>query len=305
MNINTVDLNLFLVFQAIYATRSVTLAGDRIGVSQSAISNALKRLRERFDDPLFVRTPNGMVPTAVATKLIEPIEEGLAKLRQAVDQTRKFEPISSTQLFRIAINDIGQLVLMPKLLAAARAVAPSVRFETIEVSPANCRQQMVDGRVDLSIGSWEPLGSGIYQQRLFEEGYVALLSKTHALSSDRISLDEYLAAEHIVYRPSGASNDALQTTLSDLHILAQRKVVLTAAHSLGLPAIVASSDLLLSLPQRLAEAMVHSQAGLRIAQLPFVVAPFPIRQQWHEQYHSDAGHQWLRRLVFDTFNDLA
>ena len=90
-----------------------------------------------------------MLPTAVAKKLIDPIEEGLARLSQAIDQTRDFVPRSSNQLFRIAINDIGQLVFMPRLLAVARTVAPQVRFETIEVAPANCRALLVDGLADL------------------------------------------------------------------------------------------------------------------------------------------------------------
>ncbi|MBI2724769.1 MAG: LysR family transcriptional regulator [Polaromonas sp.] len=304
MNINTVDLNLFLVFQAIYATRSVTLAGDRLGMSQSAVSNALKRLRERFDDPLFVRTPNGMVPSAVAAKLIEPVEEGLAKLNQAIDQSRRFDPATSNQLFRIAVNDIGQLVLMPPLLAKAQELAPHVRFETVEASPSNCRQLMVDGEIDMAIGSWQPLGTGIYQQRLFEEGYVALLSADHELKAEKLELPEYLDAAHIVYRPSGASYDALHSTLSELNVLDKRKVVLTAVHSLGLSTMVANSRLLLSVPERLALAMAASRTGLRIAQLPFDVPRFPIKQQWHEQRHADAGHQWLRRMVFDIFNDL-
>ncbi|MES2510354.1 MAG: LysR family transcriptional regulator [Pseudomonadota bacterium] len=304
MNINTVDLNLFLVFQAIYATRSVTLAGDRLGMSQSAVSNALKRLRERFDDPLFVRTPNGMVPSAVAIKLIEPVDEGLARLNQAIDQSRRFDPETSSQLFRIAVNDIGQLVLMPPLLARAQALAPKVRFETVEASPSNCRQLMVDGAIDLAIGSWQPLGAGVYQQRLFEEGYVALLSASHELQAPKIGIDAYLEAAHIVYRPSGASYDALHTTLADLNVLDRRKVVLTAVHSLGLSTMVANSRLLLSVPERLALAMTVSRTDLRIAELPFTVSPFPIKQQWHEQRHADAGHQWLRRMVFEIFNDL-
>ncbi|MDB5963631.1 MAG: transcriptional regulator, LysR family [Polaromonas sp.] len=304
MNINTVDLNLFLVFQAIHATGSVTLAGDRIGMSQSAVSNALKRLRERFGDPLFVRTPNGMVPTTVATRLIATVDEGIAKFRQAIDQVGQFDPTSSTQLFRIAINDIGQLVLVPKLLASARALAPGIRFETVEVTPGNCRQLMVDGKIDLAIGSWEPLGTGIYQQRLFSEGYAALLRADHPLQAETLRLEEYLSAEHIVYRPSGASYDALHNTLSDLNVLERRTVVLTAAHSLGLSTIVATSSLLLSWPDRLALAMAQSRGDLRIARLPFEVGPFPIKQQWHEQYHSDVAHQWLRRLVFECFNDL-
>ncbi|MES2413639.1 MAG: LysR substrate-binding domain-containing protein [Pseudomonadota bacterium] len=304
MNIHTVDLNLFLVFQAIYNTRSVTLAGDKLGMTQSAVSNALKRLRERFDDPLFVRTPSGMVPSALAAKLIEPIEEGLARFNHAIEQSRRFDPATSTQLFRIAVNDIGQLVLMPPLLAAARAQAPHVRFETVEVSPANCRQLLVDGQVDLAIGSWQPLGSGIYQQRLFVETYVALLAMDHPLQGDRLSMEDYLAAEHIVYRPSGASYDALQDTLAELDVVDQRKVVLTAAHALGLSALVTISGLLLSVPERLAVGMARSRTGMRVARLPFEVPPFPIKQQWHEQRHADAAHQWLRRLVFDQFNDL-
>ena len=126
MNINSIDLNLFLVFQAIYATRSVTLAGDRLGMTQSAVSNALKRMRERFNDALFVRTADGMVPTPVAERLIAPVEEGIACLAQAVDQGRTFEPETSSRTFRIAVNDIGQLVMMPELLSVARGVAPGV-----------------------------------------------------------------------------------------------------------------------------------------------------------------------------------
>jgi DNA-binding transcriptional LysR family regulator len=273
-------------------------------MTQSAVSNALKRLRERFNDPLFVRTPNGMVPTPLATRLIEPIDEGLTKLNQAIDQSRSFDPTSSTHLFRIAMNDVGQVVLLPPLLSAARRVAPRTRFETVEVSPANCRQLLVDGRVDLAVGSWQPLGSGIYQQRLFEESYVALLSIDHPLKSETLSLDDYLAADHIVYRPSGASYDALQDTLADLNVLDRRKVVLTAAHAMGLSSVVAGSSLLLSVPERLAQTMASPRTDLRIARLPFDVAPFPIKQQWHEQSQVDAGHQWLRRLVFELFNDL-
>jgi DNA-binding transcriptional LysR family regulator len=245
-----------------------------------------------------------MVPTALAKKLIDPIEEGLTKLTQAVSQTRQFDPATSSQLFRIAINDIGQLIFMPKLLATARTIAPGIKFETIEATPLSCRQLLVDGLADLAIGSWKPMGSGFFQQRLFEESYVALLSSEHHLKAEKIRINEYLAAEHIVYRPSGTSYDALQTKLSELNVLEQRKVVLTAAHSLGLSAIVASSGLLLSVPYRLAVAMANTRSDLRIAQLPFTVSPFPIRHQWHERSHADKSHQWLRHLVFEQFNDL-
>jgi DNA-binding transcriptional LysR family regulator len=304
MNINSIDLNLFLVFQAIYATRSVTLAGDRLGMTQSAVSNALKRMRERFNDALFVRSADGMVPTPVAERLIAPIEEGIACLVQAVDQGRTFEPETSSRIFRIAVNDIGQLVMMPELLSVARSVAPGVRFETVDVSMADARQRMLHGQIDIALGSWEPMGPSFYQQRLFDETFVVLMSKASPLGTrERIELEDYLAAEHIAYRPQGTTDSQLQQTLDRAGALDRRRVVLTAAHSLGLTSIVATSGLLLTAPARLAKAMVATRADLRSVDAPFEVRPFEIRQQWHERFHQDSGNRWLRELIFGLFHE--
>ncbi|BEP38734.1 LysR family transcriptional regulator (plasmid) [Variovorax sp. V59] len=304
MNINSIDLNLFLVFQAIYATRSVTLAGDRLGMTQSAVSNALKRMRERFNDALFVRSADGMVPTPVAERLIAPIEEGIACLVQAVDQGRTFEPETSSRTFRIAVNDIGQLVMVPELLSVARGIAPGVRFETVDVSVAEARQRMLHGQIDVALGSWEAMGPSFYQQRLFDETFVVLMSKASPLGTrERIALDDYLAAEHIAYRPQGTTDSQLQQTLERAGALDRRRVVLTAAHSLGLTSIVATSGLLLTAPARLAKAMVASRADLHSVEAPFEVRPFEIRQQWHERFHQDSGNRWLRELIFGLFHE--
>jgi len=303
MNLNTIDLNLLLVFQAIYNTRSVTLAGERLGLTQSAVSNALKRTRQRFDDPLFVRTIEGMVPTPLAQRLIGPIEEGLSHITQAIDRGRTFDPATSNRTFRIAINDIGQLVMMPRLLAQARAIAPGVRFETVDVSISEARQRMLHGPLDIAIGSWEPMGQAFYQQRLFDETFVVLMSRSNLLARrQQLDLDEYLAADHIVYRPNGATDTELQRTLNRAGALDQRRVVLTAAHSLGLSSIVAGSDLLLTAPKRLGETMAASIPELAILPAPFEVMPFEIRQQWHERFHQDSGNRWLRELVFGLFH---
>ncbi|MBT2336358.1 LysR family transcriptional regulator [Variovorax paradoxus] len=304
MNINSIDLNLFLVFQAIYATRSVTLAGERLGMTQSAVSNALKRMRERFNDALFVRSADGMVPTPVAERLIAPIEEGIACLAQAVDQGRTFEPGTSSRTFRIAVNDIGQLVMMPELLSVARGIAPGVRFETVDASMAEARQRMLHGQIDIALGSWEPMGPSFYQQRLFDETFVVLMSRGSPLGTrERIELDDYLAAEHIAYRPQGTTDSQLQQTLDRAGALDRRRVVLTAAHSLGLTSIVATSGLLLTAPARLAKAMVASRADLHSVDAPFEVRPFEIRQQWHERFHQDSGNRWLRELIFGLFHE--
>lgn len=304
MNINSIDLNLFLVFQAIYSARSVTLAGDRLGMTQSAVSNALKRMRERFSDQLFVRSSDGMVPTPVAERLIAPIEEGIACLMQAVDQGRTFDAETSNRTFRIAVNDIGQLVMMPELLSVARGIAPGVRFETVDVAMADARQKMLHGQIDVALGSWEAMGPSFYQQRLFDETFVVLMAKSSSLGSrTSISLDDYLAAEHIAYRPQGTTDSALQQTLIREGAFDRRSVVLTAAHSLGLSSIVAASGLLLTAPARLAKAMVASRSDLRVVDAPFHVTPFEIRQQWHERFHRDSGNRWLRELIFGLFHE--
>ena len=304
MNINSIDLNLFLVFQAIYATRSVTLAGERLGMTQSAVSNALTRMRERVNDALCVRSADGMVPTPVAERLIAPIEEGIACLVQAIDQGRTFEPGTSSRIFRLAVNDIGQLVMMPELLSVARGIAPGVRFETVDVSMADARQRMLHGQIDIALGSWEAMGPSFYQQRLFDETFVVLMSKASPLGArERIELDDYLAAEHIAYRPQGTTDSQLQQTLERAGALDRRRVVLTAAHSLGLASIVATSGLLLTAPARLAHAMVATRADLRSVDAPFEVTPFEIRQQWHERFHQDSGNRWLRELIFGLFHE--
>jgi DNA-binding transcriptional LysR family regulator len=302
VNINTVDLNLFLVFQAIYVTRSVTLAGERIGMTQSAASNALKRMRERFSDPLFVRTTEGMVPTPLAERLIGTVDAGLGKFAQAIDQGRQFDPITSDRIFRVAINDIGQLVIMPRLLAAAQRHAPHVRFETVDAGVAEAKQGMLHGQIDLAVGSWKAMGQAFFQQRLFDETFVILMSSANALASHELSFDDYSRARHIAYRPSGATDTELQNTLNRAGVMSQRNVVLTAAHSLGLSAIVASSDLLLTAPSRLAQTMAATRADLKISATPFEMAPFAIRQQWHERFQLDCGNRWLRTLIFSLFH---
>lgn len=306
MNINTVDLNLFLVLQAIYATRSVTLAGERLGMTQSAVSNALKRLRERFNDPLFVRCPEGMVPSPLAERLIGPVDRGITQLTSAIDEGRDFDAGVSTRTFRLAINDIGQLVMIPRLLTLALQRAPHVKFETVQAMEiAAVRQKMLQGEVDLCVGSWGVLGESFYQRRLFDETFVVLMRKDHPVAPGRLDFDRYLAASHIAYRPSGSTDAELQQTLLRAGVLEERKVVLTAAHSLGLSSIVASTDLLLTLPGRLSASMIASRSDLRAEPTPFEARPFQVRQQWHERFHQETGNRWLRELVYELFHEVS
>lgn len=302
MNINTVDLNLFLAFHAIYATGSVTQAGERLGMTQSAVSNALKRLRERFGDPLFVRTVQGMVPTPLAARLIGPVEAGLAQFTQAIDQSQHFEAETSNRVFRVALNEVGHQVLLPALLRHLRKHAPNAGLETADATQGDMRQRMMQGQVDLTVGSWDSMGPTFYQQRLFDETFMVVCRHDHPFSLSGGRLEIYLEAEHAVYRPHGATDQELQLCLRAAGIHDRCRVVLTAAHSHGLAEMSLEARLLMTLPRRLAQVMVRDQAAMVALPLPVAVQPFTISQQWHERVHQDAGHRWLREAVFSLFH---
>lgn len=303
MNLHKVDLNLFLVFHAVYVTGSVTQAGERLGMTQSAVSNALKRLRERVNDSLFVRTPEGMVPTPLAQRLIGPAEAGLKQLHYALDQSRHFDVATSDRVFRIAINEIGHVVMMPTLLQAARQHAPHIRFETVDASPSEARQLMLQGQIDLAMGSWDPMGPSFFQQRLFDETFAVLMHESHPLAQQALTLEDYMGAGHLAFKPHGATDTELQLTLSRAGLPDQRHVVLSAAHSLGLAHMVKSTGLLLTTPNRLADIMLSEHRSLVKVRAPFEVQPFSIRQQWHERMHQDTGNRWLRELIFGLLHE--
>ncbi len=301
MNINTIDLNLFLVFRAIHASRSVTAAGDKLCMTQSAVSNALRRLRDRFNDPLFVRTPAGMQPTPMADQLIGLIDSGVANFTLAIERARKFDPTTSDRLFRIAINDIGQLTTVPRLFATLRAAAPAIALETVSAStPQEARRLLQDAEVDVALGSWEPMGTGFAHTKLFDEDFCVLMSKDHPIQSATLTMEEYLGAEHAAYQPSGRTANTLHEALLREGIQARRRVVLTAAHAMGLSTIVAQSALLLTLPSRLAGALAERGSDLRIAQLPFEALRFPIMLHWHTRSDADEAHAWFRDRAADA-----
>ena len=243
-----------------------------------------------------------MAPTPLADRLVEPIDAGLAELSKAFDQGCRFNPLTSDRVFRIAINDVGQMVMMPRLLAAAQQLAPNVRFETLDSYLPDTRKGMVHGHVDLAVGSWKGMGQSFYMQRLFDETFVVLVSSTNPLASKPMSFEEYSSANHVSYRPSGETDGELQQMLDLAGLLGKRKVILSAAHSLGLSSIVSTSNMILTLPNRLSQMIASSRTDLKLMPLPFKSTSFSVSQQWHERIHLDSGNRWLRELVFSLFH---
>lgn len=299
-----IDLNLLRVLCTVHATKSASKAAEELGITQSGVSNALRRLRAAFSDPLFVRCADGMQATARAQELIDRIAPGMAHIESALVSDMAFDAAVSSRLFRIMANDLAQMVLMPRLLAQLMPVAPNLRFETVDASPEEGRRGMEGGSIDLVFGNWPPFGLDFHQQVLFKEVFVVLMRADHPLSRRKLTRSAYLNARHLDYRPAGVSYQSLRQVL-DRALQAQnqrRHVTFTAAHALGLASVLGESDLLLTLPSRLVSAMVSGRKQLVVRPLPIASPEMTITLQWHARVHRDPSVTWLRRSIAQLFS---
>jgi DNA-binding transcriptional LysR family regulator len=304
IDLRNVDLNLLLVFAVLYRTRSTTRAAEALHLTQPSVSNALKRLRDLFDDMLFVKTASGMQPTPRADAIALLVEEGFASLRLAIQAGQAFDPVTANRLFRLYVSDIGQAVFVPPLAARLRKTAPGIQIVTLNVPLDTAQQMMKVGQIDLAIGMFAGLHSDFIQQRLFHESYAVLVRKKHPKIGAKISAEQFFAADHLIYTPTAGSHARFEAELNALSTVkgSARKVVLQLAHSSGIDRIVASSDLVACVPSRIASALADGD-DVRALPLPFDMTPLDISQFWHERCHRDEGHQWLRSLIYEMFHD--
>lgn len=303
-DLRNVDLNLLLVFDVVYRTRSTTRAADALHLTQPSVSNALKRLRSLFDDILFVKTTEGMRPTPRADGIAALVDEGFASLRLALQAGRGFDPTTATRNFHLYVSDLGQAIFMPPLVNHLRQVAPGIRIVTIDPPLDSAQQMMKLGQIDLALGLFAGLHDGFHQQRLFHETYAALVRNDHPTIGVTLSAEQFFAADQVIYTPTAGSHANFEAELNALssHHGNARRVSLQLAHSFGLDHIVSSSDLVACIPSRLARVLARRH-DVRAVALPFGIAPIDITQFWHERYQRDEGHQWLRALVYDLFHD--
>lgn len=292
------DLNLLLVFEAVLETKSTTLAAAQLGLTQSAVSNSLNRLRNALGDPLFVRTSEGMLPTPRAAEIAQPLKESIDRIRDTLGHHTEFDASRSDRLFRVYMSDVGQMVLLPKVLAAIQEEAPGVSIETTPVLAGRAREvAMGSGEVDLAVGYFEDFTGPFHCQSLFRETYVCMVRAGNPLVGDDLTLERFGAMRHAVYYPSGGGHGqqeaAIRNALASAGI--RRKIALRAAHFLGFTRVLASTDLMLTVPSRLAAAC-STMTPVRTWKPPMDIPAFEVTQYWHKRFHLDPGNRWLRRL---------
>jgi len=295
------DLNLLPIALAVFEERSVSAAARKLDMSQPAVSVALNKLRTALGDPLFVKTGRGMQPTPRAVTLIGPTREILQRVHAEVLASDQFTPATTTKRFVLALSDIGELLLLPPLLERIRDEAPHASVVTVTMAPAELVAALESGEVDLAIGYFPDLRNrNFFQQRLFSQDFVCLLRTGHPLPAQKISLEHYQAAGHIVVKAEGRDQPMCERFLLRRKI--RRRVVLSTAHFLAIPLLVATSDLIATVPRAFGEFVVRF-AGIRLVEPGFEMPLLDLKQHWHRKYHKDAGNAWLRGLAAALFPD--
>ncbi len=293
------DLEWLTVFDEIYKTASVSRAAERLGIAQATASIALNKLRLHFGDRLFSRTALGMQPTPFAAEIHPELRDVLATLERTRAPRARFDPATATREFTVCLTDISEVVLMPKLLNRLRQIARKVTIVTEKIS-TDSPQRLAAGEVDLAVGFMPHLEAGFYQQTLFAQNFVCLAAKSHPRIGDKLTVEKFQAEAHIVVTTSGTGHAIVDKTIAARGI--KRNIALSTASYLGVARIVAQTELLVIVPERLGNTFA-SQENIKLMTPPFKLPSFAVKQHWHERFHADPGSIWLRRTFAELFAD--
>lgn len=294
-DIRKLDLNLLKAFDALLDERSVTLAAARLSLTQPAVSGMLTRLRDNFDDPLFVRTARGVVPTQRALELAPTLKRVLGDI-QLMLQPTEFDPATATLRWSVAATDYGlQAVLLP-FLRELRRQAPGIQVVAHPVDDNAVYHQLERGELDLALMTPESTPDNLHLRPLYQEEYVCVVREGHPVTAEgELSLDSFCALDHgLVSYSGGGLQGVTDQALAALG--RERRVALSVPSFLILMQVLRSSDLVAMMPRRL----ISREQGLATLRIPLTVPGFTKSMAWHERTHKDPAQCWLRALMLST-----
>ncbi|MCQ2034405.1 HTH-type transcriptional activator NahR [Stutzerimonas kunmingensis] len=300
MELHDLDLNLLVVFNQLMVDKRVSIVAQSLGLTQPAVSNALKRLRTALQDELFVRTHQGMEPTPYAAHLAEPIAHAMHSLREALHHEERFDPLTSERTFTLAMTDIGEIYFMPRLIDALTRKAPHCTISTVRGSSVSLGQSLLDGTVDLAVGLLPNLQAGFLQRRLLHNRYVCLCRKNHPATREPLTLERFCAYSHIRVIAASTGHGEVDSHMARAGI--RRDIRLEVSHFVAVGHILQHTELLATVPERFADCCVEP-FGLSVLPIPIDLPEIPINMFWHAKYHKDLANIWLRQLMFELFSD--
>ncbi len=306
MNISKIDLNLLVYLDVLLREKNVTRAADQLSITQPAMSNGLKRLRELFSDPILVRTSEGMMPTARALQLQPVVRDVLSKLEATIQPETEFDPLTSTRTFRIMASDYAETTLLSKVLGELRNKAPSVTLDIVTPSDVSFHDVEL-GKVDMAINRFEELPLSFHQKVIWYDTFSCMLASDHK-ALENFNLDSYLESKHVWVSKTGFGvgvgidpNEVQKLGWVDVELAKldrKRDISVFTRHYHMAMWLAREQGLIATLPTRATELFANDDAVV-VAEPPFDIPPIALKMAWSPLLHHDAGHIWLRRLIVD------
>jgi len=290
-----VDLNLFVVFEAIYCEGNITKAGSALNLSQPAVSHSLSKLRDHFDDPLFVRQGNEMRPTAVANNVVADVREALHQLQVCLAQSRQFEPSVSRKNFNISLHGALEASYLPPLMQRITREAPLINLQSSRrVNRNELENKLASGDIDLAIDTLLPVSDNILHTKLGQNELVVLARKNHPKAKSTLDLEMYLAQDHVLVSSRSVGPSIEDFELGRLGL--QRKVGLRCQHAFSACRVITGNNMLLTLTKT--TAMMYAQLlNLVIFPLPVDLPDIDVHLYWHTNVDLDPANKWLRNKI--------
>ena len=307
MNLKSIDLNLLVYLDVLLRKRNVTRAAESLGISQPAMSNGLKRLRELFSDPLLVRTSNGMTPTERAEELQPLVREIVAAVEKAVQSEKEFDASNADRVFRISVSDYSESTLLPRLLRRMRSDAPNITLDVLTPSDVSY-QDLEGGNVDLVINRFDALPQSFHQRTIWRDSFSCLISHHNPIRHD-FTLESYLDASHVWVSKTGmgigvgvepGASEQLGWVDDALAKLGKtRRIRVFTRHYQAAMLLAELRDLIITLPSKAAN-MLKDDPGVIILPPPFDIPEIELQMAWSPLLQHNPAHQWLRRLIAEV-----
>ena len=292
MQLTTFDLNLRVVFETVLRERNVTRAGERLGLSQPAMSHALNRLRWMLKDQLFVRTPDGMMPTPRAEQLAQPVRRALGELETALEPDA-FVPAQAERRFTIAVNNYAAVVLAGPIAADCATLAPNVRLAMRPSGTLNLPDLLDRGELDVAIATLEPPAERFASRLLFEDRFVAVMRRGHPAARGKFDVRRFAALPHLLISSSGDDLGFVDAALAAEGCA--RNITLEAPYLSAGPILV-QSDMVAVLGRQIAQGFRRAYA-IELRDLPCPSPPVRSMMLWHRRFDDQPGHRWLRETI--------
>ena len=297
MKISTFDLNLFVVMNAIYTEGSLTKAAEVVGITQPAVSNALARLRDKFNDELFIRTGSGMVPTHKTENIISDVQNALNLMQRSINEPGEFNPTSSERVFRISLGDISEGRILPYLLEYINKNSPGIVIESYYTDRKDIVHSLATNELNFAVDPIIPRSKDVTTQKVFSDNFVCAHRANHPLTKlKKFDLDALLDLKFINISNRKRGPAFIDTELAKLQL--QRNIVLRAQHFLVTPEIVRNTDLVLVCSRSFAK-----KHGLNFKELPIDLPPVEQYLIWHNSDDNDGSHIWMRELIAEAFRE--